>query len=83
MTARVNPFAALSDDELIAEIAAVFEHDDPATVPDPVYVSEQRRLFVALCDLYGAGNVHLADSDDGDCLTLTPTLWRPGSGVSS
>lgn len=64
---HANPFAALSDEDLIAAAGAV---------PDPVYLAEQRGLFVDLCTIYGAANVHLAVDEDGDVLMLRPSPWR-------
>jgi hypothetical protein len=67
MTVHSNPFAAIDDRAVwadmsaeeravVAEIGAMYEHADPATLPDPAYLAAQRRLFVDLCVVYAAGN---------------------------
>lgn len=69
--------SSLSDADLIAFIGGYYDVADPAVLPDPAYLAQQRRLFVDLRDLYGAGNVCLSEGVGGDVLMQWPTMWRP------
>lgn len=73
--------ATAVDGALLAEIGMLFEHDDPAAIPDPAYLKREHDLFTALCRIYGAGNVALAaedvdDAGNGGLLVQRPTPWR-------
>jgi hypothetical protein len=59
--------STLTGDELSAFVGGYYKSEPtPAdAIPDPEYVAAQRRRFVELCALYGAGNVTL-DEDDYD-----------------
>lgn len=61
--------SALTDDELVAYVGGFYEATDPAVTPDPEYVASRRRLFVGLCELFGAGNTvgALEDVDADGC----------------
>lgn len=85
MPLHANPFAELSDGELLERISAMDERDGAA--PDPGYVARTRGLLTLAAAVYGAARtaqaVEDAESEHGGLLLSWPPFPARPAGAGA